>query len=226
MDLCPYFKRNSFATLREMYFEILELFREEGLNANPQTVSIHVNLGGNDIDVVPARSLSDGSGNAAAAVAALLVFLWVVANAQATGLVPVGLGEWTVGHVLAFFLNVILWELILVASWVTPVALAVFFLWYRKLPAEERRAFEGGPRRGRRAGANGGISFFTGLVWLLIVWTDGRWNRAFKNWTFNELVYSWIAAGLVVLLIAGVPALMYLLWSIRRSDSMRQTSSE
>ncbi len=47
-----------------MYLQVLEVLREEGLNANPQTVSIHVNLGGNDIDVVPARSLSDGSGYA------------------------------------------------------------------------------------------------------------------------------------------------------------------
>ena len=157
-------------------------------------------------------------GIAVAAVAALFVFLWVVANAQATGLVPSGLGEWTVGYVLTFILNVILWELILVASWVIPVALAVVFLWYLKLPAEERRAYEGGPRRGRAAGGSGGISFFVGLVWFVIVWTDGRWNLAFKDWTFNDLVYSWIAAGLVVLLIVGIPALIYLGWSLRRND--------
>jgi hypothetical protein len=154
---------------------------------------------------------------AAAAVAALFVFLWVVATAQATGLVPSGLGDWTAGHVLTFILNVILWELVLVASWVIPVALAAFFLWYRKLPDEERREYEGGPRRSRSAGGSGGISFFTGLVWLVIVWTDGRWNLVFKDWTFNDLVYSWVAAGLVVLLIVGVPAMIYLVWSLRRN---------
>ncbi len=162
-------------------------------------------------------TLSVIGGIAAAAVAALFVFLWVVANTQATGLVPSGLGGWTIGYVLTFILNVILWELILVASWVIPVALAVVFLWYMKLPAEERRELEGGRRRGRAAGGSGGISFFVGLVWLVIVWTDGRWNLAFKDWTFNDLVYSWIAACLVVLLIAGVPALMYLVWSLRRA---------
>ncbi len=47
-----------------MYLQVLGLLQDEGLNANPQTVSIHVNLGGNDVDVVPARSLSDGTGNA------------------------------------------------------------------------------------------------------------------------------------------------------------------
>src|SRR5688572_13614171 len=111
-------------------------------------------------------------GIAAAAVAALLVFLWVVADAQAMGLVPSGLGAWTVGHVLTFILDVILWELILVASWVIPIVVATYFLWYKKLPDEERREYEGGPRRRRSAGENGGISFFVGLVWLVIVWID------------------------------------------------------
>jgi len=30
-------------------------------------------------------------------------------------------------------------------------------------------------------------------------------------------VYSWIAAGLVVLLIAGIPATIYIIWSLRRN---------
>ncbi len=156
-------------------------------------------------------------GIAAAAIAALFVFLWVVATAQATGLVPSRLGDWTVGYVLTFILNLILWELILVASWAIPVALAAFFLWYKKLPDEERRAYERGPRRSRSTGENGGVSFLIGLVWLGIVWIDGRWNLAFQDWTFHDLVYSWIEAGLVVLLIVGIPAMIYLVWSLRRN---------
>ncbi len=155
-------------------------------------------------------------GIAAAGVAALAVLLWVVASTQANGLVPSGLGAWSVGSVVTFLLNLILWELLLVASWVIVVAAAGFFLWYRKLPDEERRGLEGAPRRGQAAGGGGGVSFFVALVWLLIVWSDGRWNLALRNWTFNELVYSWIAAGLVVLLVAGVPALLYLVWVLRK----------
>ncbi|HYM39509.1 MAG TPA: hypothetical protein VEY12_05105, partial [Thermoplasmata archaeon] len=112
-------------------------------------------------------------GIAVAAVAALFVFLWVVANTQGTGLVPAGLGDWTAGNALTFVLSVILWELVLVASWVVAAAVAAYLLWYRKLPSEERKELEGRPRRGRAAGGSGGISFFTGLVWLVIVWTDG-----------------------------------------------------
>jgi hypothetical protein len=157
-------------------------------------------------------------GIAAAAVAALLVFLWVVADAQDTRLVPSGLGEWTVGYVFSFIVSVILWELILVASWVIPSVVAAYSLWYRKLPEEERKEYEGGPRRSRSAGENSGISFFTSLVWLAIVWMDGKWNLPFQDWTFDDWVYSWIAAGLVVLLIVGIPGLIYVLWSLRRNS--------
>ncbi len=156
-------------------------------------------------------------GIAAAAVAALFVLLWVVADLQATGRVPPGLGDWTVGHAITFILYVILWELLLVASWVCVAGLAAYFLWYRKLPDAERSELEGGPRRARSAGASGGFSFFVALVWLAIVWTDGRWNLALKDWTFNNLVYSWIAAGLVVLLIVGIPGIIYLVWALRRN---------
>ncbi len=155
-------------------------------------------------------------GIAAAAVAALAVFLWVVANTQANGLVPSRLGDWSVGSIITFLLNLLLWELLLVASWVCALGVAAFFIWYKKLPAEERLGMEGRPRRGRAAGGGGGVSFFVALVWLLIVWSDGRWNLALRNWTFNELVYSWIAACLVVLLVAGVPALLYFVWVLRK----------
>lgn len=156
-------------------------------------------------------------GIAAIAVAALLVFLWVVADAQSTRLVPEDIGLWTVGHVVTFTLNLILWELILVASWVIPSVVAVYFLWYRRLPEEERKEYEGKPGRRRSTSENSGMSFFIGLVWLAIVWIDGNWNKPFQDWTFNEWVYSWIAAGLVVLLIAGIPVLIYVVWSIRRN---------
>jgi cation transport ATPase len=158
-------------------------------------------------------------GIAAAAVAALLVFLWVVADLQDTGLVPSGLGEWTVGFAFTLLLAVIVWELILVVSWVIPMVLAAYFLWYRKLPLEERKEYEGKPGRRRSTGENSGISFFIGLVWLAIVWIDGKWNLAFEDWTFNDWVYSWLAAGLVVLVIAGIPVLIYVIWAIRRNGT-------
>lgn len=156
-------------------------------------------------------------GVVAACVASLIVFLWVVGDAQETDLVPDVLGEWTVGFVFTFLLQLLLWELVLVASWVIPLAIIIYAVWYRKLPAEERMEYEGGPKRGRSAGEDSGISFFIGLVWLAIVWLDGNWNRAFEDWGFTDWVYSWLAACLVVLVIVGIPAIGWLVWTLSKN---------
>jgi hypothetical protein len=153
----------------------------------------------------------------AASIAAVLVFLWVVGDAQETGRVPSGLGEWTVGYFFTFIIHLILWELILVASWGIPIAVLIYALWYRHLPAEERAEYKGGPRRSKTAGESSGFSFFVWLVWLAVVWLDGRWNLAFEDWTFDNLVYSWLVACLVCLLIAGIPALIYVVWCLGRN---------
>lgn len=155
-------------------------------------------------------------GIAGAAIVALFVFLRVVADAQTTGLVPTALGQWTVGYLVIFILNVILWELVFVASWVIPIVVVIYFQWYKKLPDEERQEYEGGSRRGRSAGEGGGFSFFVGLIWLIIVWTTGKWNLAFQAWTFNDFIYSWLAACLWVLLIVGILGTIFIIWWIRK----------
>jgi hypothetical protein len=153
---------------------------------------------------------------AAAAIVSFLVFLWFVADAQTTALVPASLGLWTVGFFFTFVLNLIFWELLFVGSWGIPVAIFLWAGWYRKLPAEERKEYEGGPRA---AGGGGGFSFFVWVVWLIVVWTDGAWERAFAHWTFDQWVYSWVVACLWVLLLAGIPGLIFLLWSMNKARS-------
>lgn len=155
---------------------------------------------------------------AVAAIAAVLVFLWVVGDTQATGRVPSDLGLWTVGYVFTFIIHLILWELILVVSWIIPMAAVLYLLWYRHLPEEERKEYKGGPRRPRTAGEGGGVSFFITLVWLAIVWLDGRWDVAFQDWTFDNWIYSWLAACLVVALIGGIPVLIYVIWALKKSS--------
>ena len=154
---------------------------------------------------------------AGAAILAIFVFLGIVADAQATGLVPVALGQWTVGYFIIFILNVILWELVFVGSWVIPIVLIIYYLWYKKLPYKERKEYEGKHRR-KSSEKCSGISFFVGVIWLIIVWIDGKWNLAFQEWTFNDWVYSWLAAWLWVLLVVGILGLMFIIWCLSRKS--------
>jgi len=156
-------------------------------------------------------------GVALAAIVAFFVFLWVVAETQSAGLVPTVLGQWTVGYFITFILHVIFWELVFVATWALPIIAVIYGLWYKKLPAKEREEYKGG-RRGKTAGEGGGFSFAVWLIWLVIVWFDGRWNLAFQSWAFDELVYSYVAACLVVLLPCCIGGLMYLIWLMRKGS--------
>ena len=146
---------------------------------------------------------------------AIFTFLRVVADAQATLLVPTMIGEWTIGYAIGFMLTVILWELVFV-SWVVPVGLIFYFGWYRNLPAEELQEYKRESQRSRTAEEGGGFSFFMGLVWLIIMWIDGRWNIAFQAWTLNDWVYSWLAAGLWILGIVGIGGgTAFIIWWMR-----------
>ena len=147
-----------------------------------------------------------------AAIGALLVLLWLVATAQATGLVPLVLGQWSIGHVITFLLHLIFWELILVGSWVLVIVIVLVFQWYRKLPVDERAGWH---RRGRRE-ESGAFGLLVGVTWLIVVWLDGRWDLPFNSWTFNDWVYSFLAAVFWDLLIFGVPIALGLVWWIRK----------
>ncbi|MFX1415250.1 MAG: hypothetical protein ACFFC0_00485 [Promethearchaeota archaeon] len=157
-------------------------------------------------------------------IAAVLVFLWVVADAQATALVPAVLGQWTVGYLITFILHMIFWELVLVVSWTVLLGAAIYFLWYRQLPDEDRIDR---PQRGRREEGDA-FGFFVVVFWLIIVWIDGRWDLAFESWTLNDWVYSWLAAVFWVFLVFGIPiaiAFMYWMSQEMRKESMQPSET-
>jgi hypothetical protein len=143
-----------------------------------------------------------------AIIVALFVFTWFVALAQDTSLVPDTLGEWSIGYMITFILHLIFWELILVGSWVLVLVLVFIIRWYMKLPEEER---EMKPKRGRREEGDA-FGFLVGITWLIVVWLDGRWNLAFNSWTFNDWVYSFLAALMWDLIIFGIPIFLAFLW--------------
>src|SRR5665647_119764 len=75
-----------------------------------------------------------------ASVGVILVFLWSVGNAQSNGMVPTALGLWTMGNPVTFLLNLIFWEVLLIG---VPAILAVVavWLWWKKLPYEEKKKY-------------------------------------------------------------------------------------
>ncbi len=150
-----------------------------------------------------------------AAIGAILVFLWFVRDAQSTGLVPTTLSQWTMGYFVTFLLHLIFWEALLIG---VPVIIAAVagWLWWKRIPAEERKEYHFfGKRSGATGGGGGALSLLHFIVFCIKVFTDGNWDVAFAAWTFDYLVYSCLWALIWILVIFAIPISLGIIWWIR-----------
>jgi hypothetical protein len=144
---------------------------------------------------------------------AVYVFLWFATNAQSSGLVPGTLGLWTMGNLINFILYTIFWGLLLVGI---PVAVGaiVGWLWWKRLPYEERTGYHFG--RSRSARGSGGLSFLLFVAFCIKVFIDGKWNVPIASFTLDYVVDSMVTIlewGVVIL---GIPAAIALAWWLSR----------
>ena len=141
-----------------------------------------------------------------AVIGAVYVFLWVVSNVQSINLVPSGLGQWTMNNILFFILHVLFWELIFIGIPVAVVAVAGW-LWWRGLPAEEKKEHNFG-KRGRSTGGGGGVSILFFIAFCIKVYVDGNWNVAIATWSLDYLVGSMVTILIWAAVIFGIPAVV------------------
>ena len=147
-------------------------------------------------------------------IGAFLVYLWFVGDAQSIGLVPTTLRLWTMGHLVTFLLHLIFWEVLFIGI-PAIIAAVAGWLWWRKLPNEERKEYHFfGTRSRATSGGGGGISLLHFIVFCIKVYTDGNWNVAFATWTFDYLVYSLLWALIWILIIFAIPVALGIIWWI------------
>lgn len=153
-----------------------------------------------------------------ASIGATLVCLWVVGEVQLAGLVPATLGLWSMGHLVTFLLRLVFWEVLIIGVPVILAAVAIIFLWWKKIPDRERREYRRGHLFGTRSRPTNGKDVLSPLVFIVFcikVFLDGNWNVAFGTWTFDYVVYSFIWALIWVLIIFGIPMVLGGTWWIR-----------
>jgi hypothetical protein len=146
-----------------------------------------------------------------AVIGAVYVFLWFVANAQSTGLVPAALGLWSMGNMLSFVLHAVFWELILIG---VPVAIGAIlgWQWWKRLPDEEKKMYHFFGKRSRSRGAGGAVSPLLFIAFALKVYVDGNWNVAVSSWTLDYVVGSMVTILVWIAVILVVPAAIGLIW--------------
>jgi len=147
-------------------------------------------------------------------IGAILVYLWVVGYAQLTGLVPATLGLWAMGNIVTFLLHLIFWEVLLIGVPIILAAAAIFSLWWKELPDEEKEEYRW--KQSRTTSGGESISLLVFIAFCIKVFIDGNWNVAFATWTFDYVVYSLLSACIWVLIIFGIPIVLGIIWWIRR----------
>jgi hypothetical protein len=149
-----------------------------------------------------------------ASVGAVYVFLWFVGDAQSTGMVPKTLGLWTMGNLVTFILYAIFWELLLIG---VPLILAAVggWLWWRRLPSDEKREYHFFGKRSRTTSGGVGVSLLIFVAFCIKVFVDGKWNVAIATFTFNYVVYSMLTILVWGLVIFGIPIAIGVIWWIR-----------
>jgi len=152
-----------------------------------------------------------------AVIGAILVFLWFVGEAQSIGLVPGILNLWAMGHIIPFVLHLIFWEFVYIGIPVLLALAAIYLLWWKKIPSDERKEYRKKHLFGKRSKATdggGGISFLVFIVFCIKVYLDGNWGVAIATWKFDYLVYSYLWAIIWIAVIFGIPIVIGVLWWI------------
>jgi hypothetical protein len=154
-----------------------------------------------------------------AVIGIILVFLWFVGDSQSSNLVPLTLNLWTMGHLVTFILHILFWELLFIGIPVIVFVIIIYYIWWKKIPAEERNEYRdrhlfGKKSRSRDGG--GAITFLVNIGFIVKVYLDGNWNVPFAAWTFDYLVYSYLWVIFWFVIIFGIPLVIGALWWIHR----------
>jgi hypothetical protein len=150
-----------------------------------------------------------------ALAAVVYVFIWFTGIAQTVGIVPLTLSLWSMDNVVMFILHAIFWELVLIGI---PVAIGavVGWIWWRRLPQEEKQQYHlsGKGSKGRDAG--GVISHLLFIAFAIKVYIDGNWNTAIASFSLDYVVGSMVTILLWVIAIFTIPSIIALIWWISR----------
>ena len=142
---------------------------------------------------------------------AVYVFWWFATSAESSGLVPSGLGLWTTENLITFILYSIFWELLAIGIPVV-IGAVVAWMWWKRLPADERRGYRlsGKGSRTTRGGSGASLLFF--IAFCIKVYIDGNWNVPIASFSLDYVVGSIITILVWCAVIFGIPLAIGATW--------------
>ncbi len=150
-----------------------------------------------------------------AAVGALLVLMWFIQTSPIGTFGTAFIGDWNLDWIVGFCILITLWELLFVG-----IPVGLFFglggyLWWRRLPAEEKEEFKARDKKkthkARNAGGGGGFSFFMFIAYCIYIAVQGNYLTPFGALPYTYWLWSGFLTFMWILIILGIPAAIVLI---------------
>ncbi|MFX1417962.1 MAG: hypothetical protein ACFE9N_03460 [Promethearchaeota archaeon] len=145
-----------------------------------------------------------------AVIGGLLVLIWFISTspigAQGTAFIQ----QWNLDWVVGFIILIFLWELLFVG-----VPLGLFFgvggyIWWRRLPTEEKDEFKAREKkdkhRARNAGGGGGFGIFMFIAYCIYIAVQGNYYTPFGALPYTYWLASYFLTFMWILIVLGIPA--------------------
>jgi len=148
-------------------------------------------------------------------IGALVVIIWFIETspigAQGTALI----GDWSLDWIVGFYILVILFELLFVG-----IPAGLFFgvggyIWWSRLPDEEKAEFKAREKknkhRKRNAGGSGGGGLVMFIAYAIYMGVQGNYYAPFSSQPYSYWVYGMFYTLMWMLIIFGIPICIILL---------------
>lgn len=152
-------------------------------------------------------------------VGLILVFFGYIEESWVGGGGSWTFNEFSVGTVLLFMIQVIVWDIVLVVIPFVTFFVIFGYLWWKRLPESEKNELKRREERQKShkarnyGGGGGGLSFFIGIVFLIIIFIDGKWLVEFGTLNYSYFIYTYFIACLWILIVIGIPlCIIIIIW--------------
>ena len=144
-----------------------------------------------------------------------LVIIWFIESSPIGNYGDAFIGDWSLNWIVGFYILVILFELLFVG-----LPTGLFFgvggyIWWSRLPDEEKAEFKAREKknkhRKRNAGGSGGGGFLMFIAYCIYMGVQGSYYAPFSSQSYSYWVYGMFYTIMWLVIIIGIPVCIILL---------------
>lgn len=139
------------------------------------------------------------------------VLYWIFLSNWVGGFGTWDIGQFSLGNILGLFFLVLFLELLIVAIPFLAYEGILFYLWWTRLPEEEKTEMKQRRKKGKKAkkvGGGGGFGILIFIVFMLLVFTEGNWETPINALPYLYWINNWFYALFWILIVLGIPGVI------------------